>query len=49
MKCDKHPRYKAVYQPRCQCLKCWIMYEKTVMEKLKFVRDEIRLLAYGED
>ena len=49
MKCEKHPKYKAIYQPRCECLKCWIMWEKTMMERLEVVRNVIRGIRYGEE
>lgn len=26
MKCKKHPRYKAIHKPRCDCKECWNMY-----------------------
>ena len=48
MICEKHPKYKAIYQPKCDCLVCWIMYEKTMIEQLSIVRDIIRGLAYPE-
>ena len=25
-KCEKHPRYKAINIPRCNCRKCWTYY-----------------------
>lgn len=25
-RCARHPRYKAVYPPRCDCQQCWLMY-----------------------
>lgn len=35
MKCKKHPRYKAIYQPRANCGGCWaIWYAKRGLVKL---------------
>ena len=28
MKCKKHPRYKALKKPRCECYECWQMFVK---------------------
>lgn len=25
-KCKKHPRYKALKEPRCPCYRCWVMW-----------------------
>ena len=46
MKCKKHKKYMAILPPRVDCLCCYVMYEKTVMKKLEYVRDKIRELAY---
>jgi hypothetical protein len=26
MKCKKHPRYKAIFKPKCSCPECWDLY-----------------------
>lgn len=26
MKCRKHPKYKAIRKPTCNCVTCWKMY-----------------------
>lgn len=28
LKCTVHPKYKAIYQPRCDCQQCWKMYRQ---------------------
>ena len=28
MKCMKHPKYKAIFQPKCDCAPCWKMWNK---------------------
>jgi len=47
IKCKDHPKYKAIYQPRCSCLPCWFMYERTMIERLVAVRSTIKELRYG--
>ena len=37
MKCKKHPKYKAKYPPRCQCEKCWDIYNKKIGEQYETV------------
>jgi hypothetical protein len=27
LKCNKHPKYKAIRMPRCQCTTCWDMWD----------------------
>ena len=27
-KCKKHPRYKIIYPPRCECETCWFMWNE---------------------
>jgi hypothetical protein len=34
-KCTKHPEYKAIYAPRCNCVDCWKIYAEKLEEKLK--------------
>lgn len=44
MKCKKHPKYKAVRKPRCNCVTCWRMYaekhELSPMAKKALQRSE---------
>ena len=47
MTCKDHPKYKAIYKPRCDCLTCWIMYEYTIMCRLSAVRCKIKEIRYG--
>jgi hypothetical protein len=32
MKCKKHPQYKAIFEPRCDCLDCWKIYARSLKE-----------------
>ncbi len=44
MNCKKHPKYKAIYKPRVDCLACWIMYHETVTRLTIFVTSQIQRL-----
>jgi hypothetical protein len=28
MSCPKHPKYKAVLAPKCDCFECWDFYQE---------------------
>jgi len=31
-KCKKHPKYQAIYRPKCDCVQCWLMWKKRNVE-----------------
>lgn len=35
MKCEEHPKYKAIYPPKVACLICWKIYATKLQLKLK--------------
>lgn len=37
-KCKKHPKYKAIRKPQCDCSCCWEMYLK---EKTRLLQQEL--------
>lgn len=32
-KCKKHPKYKAIRKPRCNCKDCWDIYRVECLKK----------------
>ena len=38
-KCRKHPKYKAMRKPQCDCKKCWQIWEDQVKRAAKVVRE----------
>ena len=28
MKCKKHPKYKVIYKPQCDCETCWKLWNQ---------------------
>lgn len=47
MKCPKHPKYKAIKEPKVNCVWCWNMYirkSKTPDKAVKHWDDLIRSL-----
>lgn len=42
MKCKLHPKYKGIYDPRCDCADCW------KIRKLHLLAREINGMLFGE-
>jgi len=40
MKCEEHPKYKAVYPPKGECLICWKIYATKLQLKLKALQSK---------
>jgi hypothetical protein len=34
MKCQKHPTYQVIKEPRCECKSCWVMWTIKRVEHL---------------
>jgi len=34
LKCADHPKYKATYPPRVECITCWKIYATKLRKKL---------------
>ena len=47
--CKKHPKYKAIFKPRCDCKECWEIWKESVsmrvagakifLERMKKIND----------
>jgi hypothetical protein len=46
LKCEKHPQYKALRQPQCECKICWEMYNETLKDELRPLYDFSKLKKF---
>jgi hypothetical protein len=42
-RCRKHPKYRAIYKPRCQCKECWKYYARLHSDEKITMQDLLKM------